>query len=43
MRGLTEVPDHLRDCLLDAPYTAARKVFDAALSGGAPSAACRAI
>ncbi len=32
MRGLAEVPDHLRDCLLDAPYTAARKVFDAALS-----------
>jgi hypothetical protein len=32
MRGLTEVPDHLRDCLLDAPYTAARRVFDAALS-----------
>src|SRR5271165_5011740 len=31
-RGLAEVPDHLRDCLLDAPYTAARKTFDAALS-----------
>jgi DNA repair protein SbcD/Mre11 len=31
-RGLAEVPDHLRDCLLDAPYTAARRVFDAALS-----------
>ncbi len=31
-RGLSEVPDHLRDCLLDAPYTAARRVFDAALS-----------
>ncbi len=31
-RGLTEVPDHLRDTLLDAPYTAARRVFDAALA-----------
>jgi DNA repair exonuclease SbcCD nuclease subunit len=32
MRGLSEVPDHLRDCLLDAPFTAARRVIDAALS-----------
>jgi hypothetical protein len=32
MRGLPDVPDHLRDCLLDAPYTAARRVFDAAIS-----------
>ena len=31
-RGLTEVPDHLRDTLLNAPYSAARKVFDTALS-----------
>jgi len=31
-RGLSEVPDHLRDCLLDAPYTAARRVFDTAIS-----------
>ena len=31
-RGLTEVPDHLRDTLLDAPYNAARRVFDAALA-----------
>ncbi len=31
-RGLTEVPDHLRDTLLDAPYTAARRVFDAAVA-----------
>jgi DNA repair exonuclease SbcCD nuclease subunit len=31
-RGLTEVPDHLRDTLLDAPYSAARRVFDAALA-----------
>ncbi len=32
MRGLAEVPDHLRDRLLDAPYTAARRVFDTAIS-----------
>jgi exonuclease SbcD len=31
-RGFSEVPDHLRDCLLDAPYTAARRTFDAAIS-----------
>ncbi|MGO9110818.1 MAG: metallophosphoesterase family protein [Thermoguttaceae bacterium] len=31
-RGLTEVPDHLRDILLDAPYNAARRVFDTALT-----------
>ena len=31
-RGLTEVPDHLRDTLLDAPYNAARRVFDTALA-----------
>ena len=31
-RGSTEVPDHLRDLLLDAPYNAARRVFDAALT-----------
>jgi len=31
-RGLTEVPDHLRDTLLDAPYRAARGVFDTALA-----------
>jgi DNA repair exonuclease SbcCD nuclease subunit len=31
-RGLTEVPDHLRDKLLDAPFTAARCVFDTALT-----------
>jgi len=31
-RGLTEVPDHLRDALLDVPYSAARRVFDAALA-----------
>src|SRR5437899_1869392 len=31
-RGLTEVPDHLRDAFLDAPYSAARRVFDAALA-----------
>ncbi len=33
--GLTEVPDHLRDMLLDAPYKAARAVFDAALNNRA--------
>ena len=31
-RGLAEVPDHLRDCLLNAPFTAARRTFDAAIS-----------
>ena len=31
-RGLTEVPDQLRDTLLDAPLNAARRVFDAALT-----------
>ncbi|MGA2256382.1 MAG: hypothetical protein ABSG53_17165 [Thermoguttaceae bacterium] len=31
-RGLTEVPDHLRDTLLDAPYASARRVFDTALA-----------
>jgi len=31
-RGLTEVPDHLRDTLLDAPFTAARRVFNTALA-----------
>ena len=31
-RGLTEVPDHLRDTLLDAPYNAARRVFDTAVA-----------
>lgn len=29
--GLDEVPAHLRDLLVDAPYDAARRVFDAAL------------
>ncbi len=31
-RGLSEVPDHLRNALLDAPYAAARRVFDTALA-----------
>ncbi len=31
-RGLTEVPDHLRDTLLDAPYNAGRRVIDTALT-----------
>ncbi len=30
--GLSEVPDHLRDLLVDAPYRAAQRVFDTALS-----------
>ncbi len=30
-RGLAEVPDHLRDALIDAPYRAAERVFDAAI------------
>ncbi|MEX2114810.1 MAG: metallophosphoesterase [Pirellulales bacterium] len=30
-RGLVEVPDHLRAALVDAPYRAAERVFDAAL------------
>ncbi len=30
-RGLAEVPDHLRDALVDAPYRAAERVFDAAV------------
>ena len=32
LMGVAEVPDHLRDLFLDAPYTAARQVFDAALA-----------
>ena len=31
LAGLAEVPDHLRDVLLDAPYRAAERVFDAVL------------
>ena len=31
MRGLAEVPDHLRDALIDASYTAAARVFDAVI------------
>ncbi len=30
--GVAEVPDHLRELFLDAPYTAARRAFDAALA-----------
>src|SRR5262245_4489473 len=29
--GLDEVPPHLRELLVDAPYDAARRVFDTAL------------
>ncbi len=32
--GLSGVPDHLRDALIDAPYAAAEQVFQAALSEG---------
>jgi DNA repair protein SbcD/Mre11 len=32
--GVSEVPEHLRDLFLDSPYTAARRVFDAALVEG---------
>ena len=31
-RGLAEVPDHLRGALVDAPYRAAERIFDAALA-----------
>jgi DNA repair protein SbcD/Mre11 len=31
LMGVADVPDHLRDLFLEAPYTAARKVFEAAL------------
>jgi hypothetical protein len=30
--GLAEIPDHLRDLLVEAPYLAAQRVFDAALA-----------
>ena len=32
LHGLAEVPEHLRDRFLDAPYAAARKLFELALS-----------
>jgi DNA repair protein SbcD/Mre11 len=32
LMGVSEVPDHLRDLFLDAPYTAAGKLFDAVLA-----------
>ena len=32
LMGVAEVPDHLRDVFLETPYTAARRVFEAALS-----------
>jgi len=31
LMGVAEVPDHLRDLFLESPYTAARRVFEAAL------------
>jgi hypothetical protein len=30
--GVTEVPDHLQDLFIEAPYTAAERVFEAALA-----------
>jgi DNA repair exonuclease SbcCD nuclease subunit len=32
LMGVAEVPDHLRDLFLDAPYAAGKRVFDAALA-----------
>ena len=32
LQGVAEVPDHLREALLDAAYTAAERVFDAVLA-----------
>ena len=32
LMGVAEVPDHLRDLFLDAPYTAAGKLFEAVLA-----------
>lgn len=32
LMGVTEVPDHMRDLFLEAPFTAAKGVFDAALA-----------
>ena len=32
LMGVAEVPDHLRELFLDAPFAAAKKVFDAALT-----------
>lgn len=32
IHGLSEVPDHLRDLLIDAPYQAAEQVFETALA-----------
>lgn len=32
LMGVAEVPDHLRELFLESPYTAARRVFEAALA-----------
>jgi hypothetical protein len=32
LQGVVEVPEHLREAFCDAPYTAARRVFDAVLA-----------
>ncbi|MEN6407455.1 MAG: DNA repair exonuclease [Thermoguttaceae bacterium] len=34
LMGVAEVPDHLRTAFVDAPYTAAKKLFDVALAEG---------
>lgn len=31
LSGMAEIPPHLRDAIIDAPYTAAQRVFDCAL------------
>lgn len=32
LHGLTEIPDHMRDALIDGPYRAAERIFDTAIS-----------
>ena len=34
LSGVADVPSHLRELFLDAPYIAARRVFEAALAEG---------
>ena len=31
LMGVADMPDHLRELFLESPYTAARRVFEAAL------------
>jgi DNA repair exonuclease SbcCD nuclease subunit len=35
IHGLSQIPDHLRDLLIEAPYQAAEQVFETALAEGA--------